>query len=101
MRIDKLLWYLRLARSRSVAQEMACAGHIRLNGQRVERAHRQVASGDVLTVPLGRAVRVIEVLSIPERRGPASEAQSCYRVLDGERNNLVAAGLDKNAAKGD
>jgi ribosome-associated heat shock protein Hsp15 len=82
VRIDKLLWYLRLARSRTVAQEMAEQGHIRANGRRVERAHHKVAAGDVLTVPVGREVRVIELLALPVRRGPASEAQSLYRLVN-------------------
>ena len=82
MRIDKLLWFLRFARSRSVAQGMAQQGHVRLNGKRIDKAHQNVSAGDVLTLPLARRVLVIEVLALPERRGPAPEAQSCYRVLD-------------------
>src|SRR3546814_14553614 len=38
IRLDKLLWYLRFARSRSIAQAMVAAGHIRLDGRRVTRA---------------------------------------------------------------
>ncbi len=82
MRIDKLLWFLRFARSRSVAQAMAQQGHLRLNGKRVDKAHQSIAAGDVMTLPLARQVLVIEILALPLRRGPASEAQSCYRVLD-------------------
>jgi len=91
MRIDRLLWYLRLAKSRSIAQAMAEAGHIRINGTRVERAHRKVSVGDILTIPLARDVRVLEILTLPERRGPAPEAQSCYRVLDEPRSFPIAA----------
>lgn len=82
MRIDKLLWYLRLAKTRTLAQVIAEEGHVRLNGRRVERAHQKVAAGDVLTLPLPGGVRVIELIVLPTRRGPAPEAQSCYRVLD-------------------
>ncbi len=91
MRIDKLLWYLRLAKTRNIGQVMAETGHIRLNGRRVERAHQKIAAGDVLTIPLVQSVRVIEVLALPDRRGPALEAQSCYRVLDETRNYPIAA----------
>ena len=101
MRIDKLLWYLRLAKSRSVAQTMAEEGHIRLNSRRVDRAHQKVAAGDVLTVPTGSGVRVIELLVLPHRRGPAPEAQSCYRVLDEGRGFPIAAPNQNDAAKGD
>jgi ribosome-associated heat shock protein Hsp15 len=82
LRIDKLLWFLRLARSRTLAQDMAHQGHIRLNGKRIDKAHQRVAAGDVLTLPLAHRVLVIEVVNLPVRRGPAPEAQSCYRVLD-------------------
>jgi ribosome-associated heat shock protein Hsp15 len=102
MRIDKLLWYLRLAKTRGVAQEMAETGHIRLNGRRIERAHQKVCVGDTLVVPLAQGVRAIEVLALPVRRGPAPEAQSCYRVLDGPAQfPLAAPPTNNHAAKGD
>lgn len=83
MRIDKLLWFLRLAKTRPIAQALAEDGHIRLNGRRIERAHQKIVVGDVLTLPTPAGVRVIEIVALPVRRGPAPEAQSCYRVLDG------------------
>ncbi|MGN6500090.1 MAG: RNA-binding S4 domain-containing protein, partial [Tsuneonella sp.] len=49
-----------------------------------------VREGDVLTVPLHAGVRVIEVLALPARRGPATEAQACYRVLDGGGESAIA-----------
>ena len=84
MRIDKLLWFLRLAASRSFAQAWAATGHIRLNGRRIDRASTAVKAGDVLVLmlPMRTQVKVIEILALPDRRGPAIEAQSCYRVLD-------------------
>jgi len=42
-----------------------------------------VRVGDMLVVPLHNGVKVIEVVTLPARRGPAPEAQGCYRVLDG------------------
>lgn len=105
MRIDKLLWYLRLTRTRNIAQSMAEQGHIRLNGRRIERAHQKVAPGDVLVIPQGAAVKVIEVLALPHRRGPAAEAQSCYKwlvtPLDGGGNFPIAARENTDAAEGD
>lgn len=82
MRIDKLLWFLRLAPTRGAAQALVAAGHIRRNGRRVERAAQDVTSGDVLVIPLTGGVRVIEIATLPHRRGPASEARACYRALD-------------------
>ncbi len=82
MRIDKVLWFLRFSGSRSLAQDWVAGGHIRLNGRRIERASADVKSGDVLVLPLRNGVKVIEVVDLPNRRGPAVEAQACYRVLD-------------------
>ena len=82
MRIDKLLWFLRFAKTRNLSQQWIEDGHIRRNGQRVVRSGQQVAAGDVLTLPLRERVLVIELTALPLRRGPAVEAQSCYRVLD-------------------
>ncbi|WP_226016180.1 RNA-binding S4 domain-containing protein [Novosphingobium sp. FKTRR1] len=82
MRIDKLLWFLRLAASRSFAQEWVGSGHIRLNGRRIERASTAIKAGDLLVLPMRSGVKVIEIVALPTRRGPAPEAQGCYRVLD-------------------
>lgn len=101
LRIDKLLWFLRLARSRSRAQALVREGHIRCNGIRVERAHQRIAAGDILTIPLGKTVRVIELLSIPARRGPAPEAQGHYRALDAPGSLPIAARPASNYPKGE
>ena len=101
MRVDKLLWYLRLAKTRLLAQAMAEAGYIRLNGRRIDRAHQKVAPGDVLTIPAGQGIRVITVLTLPARRGPAVEAQSCYRELDAAKDFPLAAAQSNTAAEGD
>jgi len=101
MRIDKLLWYLRLAKTRSIAQAMAEEGHIRLNSRRIDRAHQKVVAGDILTLPLAPGVRVIELVTLPHRRGPAPEAQSCYRVLDETRAFPIAAPNRNETAEGD
>lgn len=92
MRIDKLLWYLRLTRSRNLAQALAEQGHIRVNGRRIDRSHQKIVAGDVLTIPLGTGVQVLELLAMPVRRGPAPEARAHYRVLDGMGDNPIAAG---------
>lgn len=91
MRIDKLLWFLRFTKTRGIAQALVGEGHIRLNGRRIERAHQGIGIGDILVLPLPAGVRVIEILMLPDRRGPAPEAQSCYRVLDEARLNPLAA----------
>ena len=90
MRIDKLVWFLRFATSRKLAQEWIEQGHFRLNARRIEKPGNAIKPGDVLTLPLRSQVLVIEILDLPLRRGPPLEAQSCYRVLDGSGANPIA-----------
>jgi ribosome-associated heat shock protein Hsp15 len=99
MRIDKLLWFLRFAASRSFAQQWVADGHIRNNGRRIEKPSTPVNVGDILTLPLRSGVQTIRLLAHPMRRGPASEAQSCYQVLDGQAKNPIAAVIEP-AARG-
>jgi len=92
MRIDKLLFNLRFTKTRTLAQKWIGEGHIRRNGERVLRQDLAVAAGDVLTLPLRSRVLVIELLQLPQRRGPASEAQGCYRALDAGGANAIGGG---------
>ncbi len=82
LRLDKFLVYCRFARTRSRAQAMIEAGSMRLNSERVSRTHAAVAPGDILTFAQGKEVRIIEVESLPDRRGPPGKARSHYRELD-------------------
>jgi ribosome-associated heat shock protein Hsp15 len=91
MRIDRLLVYLRLARTRSRAQALVEAGHLRLNGKRLQRASATAGVGDILTLPWGSAVRIIQILQVPDRRGTPAFAGSCYRELDRDGETAIAA----------
>ena len=55
----------------------------------------------MLTLVRGDSVQVVELLALPERRGPAPEAQSCYRVLDGPAQIPIAPASINDAAEGD
>ena len=82
IRIDKWLWHARFCKTRAIAQGKAVQGHIRLNGQRVEKASTAVRTGDTITRPhLGKVV-TLKVLGLGERRGPASEARTLYRLIE-------------------
>jgi ribosome-associated heat shock protein Hsp15 len=77
-RIDKWLFHARFFKTRSLAGKLAAAGKIRVDGRIVGKAHFAVRPGHVLTFVQGRHVRVVRVVRLPERRGPAAEAQACY-----------------------
>jgi ribosome-associated heat shock protein Hsp15 len=82
IRIDKWLWFARFFKTRTLAAEIACGGRMRLNSAHVSKASQSIKPGDVLTFPQGRAVRVIRVVALGVRRGPANEAQKLYEDLD-------------------
>jgi ribosome-associated heat shock protein Hsp15 len=81
LRIDKLLWYLHFSRNRVMARRLAEKGLVRMNGRRIERAHAKVRQGDILTIPQGHDVHIVRIISLPERRTSALQAQSCYEIL--------------------
>ncbi|MBS0126570.1 RNA-binding S4 domain-containing protein [Thetidibacter halocola] len=81
LRIDKWLWHARFFKTRSLAAK-AVSGGLRVNGQPVAKPAFAVGPGDVLTFSQARDVRVIRVVALGERRGPAPEAQALYHDLD-------------------
>lgn len=99
MRIDRLLFFLRFARSRTLAQRWIGEGHIRRNGERVLRTDLLIEAGDVLTLPLKRQVIAIEILTLPSRRGPVEEARACYRALDAGRPIAIAGGEPRESVR--
>lgn len=78
LRIDKWLWFARVVKTRAAASALCEDGSVRLNGVRVDQAHKAVRIGDVLTIGLHNQVKVLKVVSLAERRGPYSEAQHIY-----------------------
>ena len=86
MRIDRFLYFIRLVKSRTLAQALIDTGHLRIDGKRVLKPSESVSAGSVVAFPLRGSTRVIRVLALPARRGPASEARACYEELgvDGE-----------------
>ena len=82
LRLDKWLFFARFLKSRALAAQLCESGKLRLSGTAVDKAHAKLRVGDVLTFPRGDHVRVIKVLALASRRGPAPEAQALYEDLD-------------------
>ncbi|BDA86231.1 RNA-binding protein S4 [Aureimonas sp. SA4125] len=80
-RIDKWLFFARVAKSRSLAQKMMLSGAVRVNREKVSNAAKLVRPGDVLTIALGQGVRILKILDPGERRGPAPEAATLFEDL--------------------
>ena len=84
LRLDKFLWFARIVKTRGAAQTLAEQGRIRIGGRRVDRAHAPVRVGDVLSFAQRGEVRVLRVVSLPERRGPPAAARLLYCELTSE-----------------
>jgi len=82
LRLDKWLWHARLFKSRSLASRVCGSGRLRVNGTIVRKAHYALRPGDVLTFPKGPHIRVVRIIGLGSRRGPASEAQALYEDLE-------------------
>jgi len=81
LRADKWLWYARFFKTRSLATKICNNGKLRASGAVVSKAHHKTKPADTLTFHQGRHVRVIKVLSLATRRGPAPEAEALYEDL--------------------
>ena len=78
IRIDKWLWFARFFKTRGLASKVVTAGHVRVNSNRIGKASIAVGPGDTLTFPQGRLIRVVRIVDVGTRRGPAPEAQALY-----------------------
>ena len=83
--MDKWLWCARFMKARSDCARYVGGGLVRLNRQPTDKPHARLRVGDVLTLPVpeGRNgdIRVIRVLALAARRGPAVEARGLYAEL--------------------
>lgn len=77
VRIDKWLWAARFYSARNLARQAVESGRVVVGGQRVKPA-RPVRVGDELRVRMGDEERVVRVLALSDRRGPAPVAQTLY-----------------------
>ncbi len=105
-RLDKWLWFARIAKSRTLAAKLVTDGRVRLNRERVGKPSHTVRPGDVVTLAIHHDVRVLEVKAPGLRRGPAVEARELYvdlapkpqRPAPGELPSLTR-GRERSAGK--
>ena len=65
---------------------MCGAKRLRINGAVIAKAHATVKVGDVLTFPQARDIRIVRILALGTRRGPANEAQTLYETYRRRRS---------------
>ena len=96
IRLDTWLWYARFYKSRSLSSKAILTGKVRVNSIKIIKPASKVKINDVLKINNLNAVRTIQVQSLGNRRGPASEAQKLYKDLLG---NATSASNIKNVSE--
>lgn len=81
LRIDKWLWQARFFKTRTLAAKAVSGDGVRINALKVSKPSAAVKPGDVLTFAKEQDIKVVRVVALGERRGPASEAQGLYEDL--------------------
>jgi ribosome-associated heat shock protein Hsp15 len=86
LRIDVWLWRTRFYKTRSLATAIVSKGRIRVTTQgetrRIARPSALVRRGDVLTLLRNSRIVQVRIQDLPERRGPAAEAQQQYELVE-------------------
>ena len=78
LRLDKWLWFARFYKTRANATRAISSGRFRLDGEVMSKPHRAALPGQVLTFIQSERVRVVKIIALGTRRGPASEAITLY-----------------------
>jgi ribosome-associated heat shock protein Hsp15 len=76
-RVDKWLWAARFFKTRNAAAEAVLGGRVHVNGVRVKPS-KEVRLGDVLEVTTRSRKRILKVMGVAEKRGPAPAAAALY-----------------------
>lgn len=84
-RLDKWLWFARVAKTRTLTARLVESGKVRVNRVRVSKTSHAVRPGDVITLMIHGHVRVLKVVKCGARRGPAAEASALYDDLSPPR----------------
>ena len=88
VRLDVWLWRARFFKTRALSARMCDSGHVRLERfgavSRVEKASHAVRPGDRLIFALGARLIDVTILDNGERRGPATEAQTLYKINESQ-----------------
>jgi ribosome-associated heat shock protein Hsp15 len=80
VRADTYLWAIRMYKSRSLAADAIKGGKVKLNNENVKPSHL-VKSGEVYSFSIGTVKRVIEVISLIDRRLGFEFAKQHYNDL--------------------
>lgn len=97
-RIDKWLWFARLAKSRTLAADLVTSGRIRINRVKAAKPSAPVKPGDVITSSIRGRIKVVRIVDVGHRRGPAKEAVGLYDDLTPPQDVPMSQAGDKARA---
>ena len=90
IRIDKWLWHARITKTRTLAARLVETGQVRVNHRRLVKPAQEVGPGDVVTIALHDAIRVLRVTAPGTRRGPAPEARQLFEEIEAPQPSHAA-----------
>ena len=78
IRLDLLLYYLRLFKTRGTATNAIEKGLCKVNDLLVKKKNKAINIGDFVNIKNEKVIKQIKILKIPLRRGPFKEANMHY-----------------------
>jgi len=78
VRADTYLWAIRMYKSRSLASDAIKGGKAKVNGDNFKPSHL-VKAGEVYTLSIGQTKKIVEVVSLIERRASFEIASQHYK----------------------
>ncbi len=76
-RADRWLWAARAFKTRALAAAACDGGKVTINGI-TAKPHKLVRPGDEVVISTADGKRILRVVELAERRGPAKQAQGLY-----------------------
>ena len=89
VRVDKWLCATRKFKTRTLAGKTCDTGHVKINGN-VAKASSKVKIGDEVRALTPGGAKILKVLALAEKRGPATFAVTLYEDLTPEQPKEIA-----------
>lgn len=80
-RLDKWLWFARVAKTRTLSATLVSEGKVRVNGVKVIKPAHTVKPGDTVAVVMRQRMRILKVAGVGARRGSADVAALLFEDL--------------------
>lgn len=99
-RLDQWLWHARFFKTRTLAGRLCRGRKVRIDGKVCGKASASIKSGVVLTFPQAKRIRVVRVMELSSRRGPAAEAAELYEDLSPPQLTKATTAADVASGRG-